>query len=59
MAWDNKKSNNNFFGYDYSTLLKNPNWNPDEQNVTHMEMKTENAWGEPFTPLSSDYASAN
>ncbi|HLK57702.1 MAG TPA: chlorinating enzyme [Chthonomonadaceae bacterium] len=132
MAWDNKKSNNNFFGYDYSTLLKDPNWNPDEQNVTHMEMKpgefiiftarcvhgsnpntsnkqrmgfsirvvpthvkvydgmkefnefghhfdlarfgcvliaghdeygfnrmkTENAWGEPFTPLSSDYASA-
>lgn len=38
MQWDSTKGNHNFFGYDYSTLLKDPNWNPDEQDMRHVEM---------------------
>lgn len=39
MSWDNKRKDNTFFGYDYSDLRLDKNWNPDEENVKHVEMK--------------------
>jgi chlorinating enzyme len=39
MKWDNARSDATFFGYNYDDIKLNKNWNPDEQNVTHVEMK--------------------
>jgi len=38
MQWDGTRPDNTFFGYDYSELRIDKRWNPDEENVTHLEM---------------------
>lgn len=39
LAWDNKKADHAFFGYDYSQLRIDKNWDPDDQNATYLEME--------------------
>lgn len=39
LKWDNTKKHHTFFGYDYSQLRVDKSWNPDEQEVRHVEMK--------------------
>lgn len=39
MSWDNTKKDNTFFGYDYSELKIDKDWNPDDEDVRHVEMK--------------------
>lgn len=39
LTWDNTRKDNTFFGYDYGELRLDKNWDPDEQNVHHIEMR--------------------
>jgi non-heme Fe2+,alpha-ketoglutarate-dependent halogenase len=39
LRWDGAKAQNTFFGYDYSELRIDKQWDPDKQNVAHVEMK--------------------
>jgi len=39
MKWNNARADNSFFGYDYNDIKIDKDWNPDEQNVTHLEMR--------------------
>ena len=39
MKWDGARADNTFFGYNYDELRIDRNWNPDEQQIAHMEMK--------------------
>lgn len=39
LKWDGARAQNTFFGYDYGELRIDKQWNPDEQNVTHVEMR--------------------
>ncbi|MBB1151755.1 MULTISPECIES: chlorinating enzyme [Amycolatopsis] len=39
MKWNNARADASFFGYDYNDIKIDQNWNPDEQNVTHLEMR--------------------
>jgi len=38
-AWDDTRKDNTFFGYDYGELRLDKNWNPDDEQVDHVEMK--------------------
>ena len=39
LEWDDGKARNTFFGYDYSELRIDKNWDPDEQDIRHVEMR--------------------
>jgi chlorinating enzyme len=39
MKWDGTRSDTTFFGYNYDELKLNKQWNPDEEEVAHVEMK--------------------
>lgn len=39
LTWDGSRSANTFFGYDYGELRIDKQWNPDEQNPRHVEMR--------------------
>ncbi|GAB2810411.1 chlorinating enzyme [Streptomyces daliensis] len=39
IRWDNTKKDNTFFGYDYSELRLDKDWDPDDEDVRHVEMK--------------------
>jgi chlorinating enzyme len=39
LKWQGDKAENTFFGYNYDELRINKSWNPDEQDVRHMEMR--------------------
>ena len=39
ISWDNSRAENTFFGYNYDALRIDETWNPDEQEVAHVEMK--------------------
>ncbi|MGR9556470.1 chlorinating enzyme (plasmid) [Rhizobium leguminosarum] len=39
LKWNGTRSENTFFGYDYSQLRVDKNWDPDKQDILHMEMK--------------------
>jgi len=38
IKWDDSRKENTFFGYDYSELRIDKNWDPDKQDVKHVEM---------------------
>jgi non-haem Fe2+, alpha-ketoglutarate-dependent halogenase len=39
MAWDGSRAENTFFGYNYDELKIDKNWNPEDEQIAHMEMK--------------------
>ncbi len=39
LKWQGDRAENTFFGYNYDELRINKQWNPDEQDVRHMEMR--------------------
>lgn len=39
MTRDIESKRHNFFGYDYSELKIDPDWDPDKENIVRMEMK--------------------
>lgn len=39
LEYDQTRADNTFFGYNYDEIKLDRNWNPDEQNVAHIEMK--------------------
>jgi chlorinating enzyme len=39
ISWDGARADNTFFGYDYSELRIDKDWNPDEQEIAHAEMQ--------------------
>jgi non-haem Fe2+, alpha-ketoglutarate-dependent halogenase len=39
MQWDGARPRNTFFGYDYDELKISRDWDPDEQDVAHVEMR--------------------
>lgn len=39
MKWDGNRPDNTFFGYNYDDLKLDKSWNPDEQQVAHVEMQ--------------------
>ncbi len=39
MKWDDKRPDSTFFGYNYDELKLNKDWNPDDEQVAHVEMK--------------------
>lgn len=39
MKWDNTRSDTTFFGYNYDDLKLDKNWNPDDEEIAHVEMK--------------------
>jgi non-haem Fe2+, alpha-ketoglutarate-dependent halogenase len=39
MKWDGTRPDNTFFGYNYDELKLNKEWNPDDHNPAHVEMK--------------------
>jgi non-heme Fe2+,alpha-ketoglutarate-dependent halogenase len=39
IKWDGTRAENTFFGYNYDELKIDKNWNPNEEQVAHLEMK--------------------
>lgn len=39
MKWDDTRAETTFFGYNYDDIKLDKNWNPDEEEVAHVEMK--------------------
>jgi non-haem Fe2+, alpha-ketoglutarate-dependent halogenase len=39
MNWDDKRAESTFFGYNYDELKINKEWNPEDEQVAHVEMK--------------------
>jgi len=39
LKWDGSRAANTFFGYDYGELRIDKQWDPDQQNTRHVEMK--------------------
>lgn len=39
MKWDGRHASNTFFGYNYDDIKLDRGWNPDDQDVAHVEMK--------------------
>lgn len=39
MKWDANRPDSTFFGYNYDELKLNKEWNPDAEDVAHVEMK--------------------
>jgi non-haem Fe2+, alpha-ketoglutarate-dependent halogenase len=39
MKWDNRRPDATFFGYNYDDIKLDKNWNPDDEQVAHVEMK--------------------
>jgi len=39
MSWDDSRPENTFFGYDYNDLKIDPNWQPEDEQVAHLEME--------------------
>ncbi|WP_030921945.1 chlorinating enzyme [Streptosporangium amethystogenes] len=39
MKWNNAAKDNSFFGYNYNDIKIDKNWDPDQQDVRHLEMK--------------------
>ena len=39
LKWDGTKPGNTFFGYDYNELKIDKDWDPDEQEIAHLEMR--------------------
>jgi non-heme Fe2+,alpha-ketoglutarate-dependent halogenase len=39
MPFDNKSGKNTFFGYDYGELRLDKNWDPDQEEMVHLEMQ--------------------
>jgi chlorinating enzyme len=39
MKWDDTRADTTFFGYNYDDLKIDKNWNPNDEEVAHVEMK--------------------
>lgn len=39
MKWNSAAKDNSFFGYNYDDIKIDKDWNPDQQNVRHLEMR--------------------
>lgn len=39
MKWNAAARDNSFFGYNYNDIKIDPDWDPDQQNVRHLEMR--------------------
>ncbi|MEX5712626.1 chlorinating enzyme [Parafrankia sp. FMc6] len=39
LTWDGTKPTNTFFGYDYGELRINKDWDPDQEDIAHLEMR--------------------
>lgn len=39
MRWNGTKRDNSFFGYDYGDLKVDADWDPDQEDVRHLEMR--------------------
>jgi non-haem Fe2+, alpha-ketoglutarate-dependent halogenase len=39
LTWNGSARDNSFFGYNYDDIKIDPNWDPDKENVRHLEMR--------------------